>query len=358
MKKSSYLPDDDQKKNGYTAAMANYFKHEHHTVAVAPQTILLTLGLLVGGYLLFLIRDILILIFLAFILMVALSPLTKQMQKVLKLPRLLSVVTSYFLFVGLVILFFAILIPPLVKELTGLMKFINIPVIQEELSHFDFSITNISNFADRIGSSVGAVLGIISTTFSSIFTIFTLLVMSFFLLQERDKLHRRIRWFTKDDKNIEKAKNFLDDLEAQLGGWVRGELILMLVIGSLTYVGLLVLGIPYALPLAILAGLLEILPNIGPTIAAIPAIAIAFITGGPIVALSVLVLNIVVQQLENNVIVPKVMSDNANVSPLVAIISILIGVKLGGFIGALLAVPIYIFARTVYLTFFYQAAKK
>lgn len=270
------------------------------------------------------------------------------------MPRMASIVVTYLIFVGIMVLFFAILIPPLVTQLTGLIKFINVPVIQEEFGNLNFSLNDIGDLTARIGSSISTFFTIITSTFAGIFTTFTLFIMSFFLLQDRENLHKKVRWFTKSDATIEKARVFIDDLEVQLGGWVRGELILMLVIGSLTYVGLLALSVPYALPLAILAGALEILPNIGPTIAAVPAIAIAYIaTGNPVIAVAVLILNIVIQQLENNVIVPKVMSDNANVSPLVSIVSILIGVKLGGVIGALLAVPLYIVIRSIYTTFFY-----
>ena len=126
----------------------------------------------------------------------------------------------------------------------------------------------------------------------------------------------------------------------------------MLSIAVLTYIGLTIIGVPYALPLAILAGLLEILPNIGPTIAAIPAIAIGYITGGPVIAGVVLLLSIVVQQLENSVLVPKIMRENANVNPLISIVAILTGFQLAGVMGALLAIPSYITIRAVYSVFF------
>lgn len=335
--------------------MANFFNTKHTQIAIAPITIIQTIALLLAVYFFYLILDILTLVFLAFILMVALSPISRQLQRRAKMPRMASIVVTYLIFVGLMVLFFGILIPPLVTQLSSLVKFINLPVLQEEVGNFQFTVDDISNLTARVGSSLSTFFTIVTSTFAGIFTTFTLFIMSFFLLQDRENLHRRVRWFTKSEDTIERARLFIDDLEVQLGGWVRGELILMLVIGSLTYVGLLALSVPYALPLAILAGALEILPNIGPTIAAIPAIAIAYIaTGNPVIAGAVLVLNIVIQQLENNLIVPKVMSDNANVSPLVSIVSILIGVKLGGVIGALLAVPLYIVIRSVYMTFFYH----
>lgn len=339
--------------------MANIFNNKYTTIAIAPITILQTVGVLLLLYFLYMILDILTLIFLAFILMVALSPISRQLQRHAKMPRMASIVVTYIIFVGIMVLFFGVLIPPLISQLGSLIKFINLPVLQEELGDLHFTVDDISNLTARVGSSISTFFTIVTSTFAGLFTTFTLFIMSFFLLQDRENLHRRVRWFTKSEVAMEKTKLFIDDLEVQLGGWVRGELILMLVIGSLTYIGLAALSVPYALPLAILAGALEILPNIGPTIAAVPAIAIAYIsTQNPVIAGAVLVLNIVIQQLENNVIVPKVMSDNANVSPLVSIVSILIGVKLGGVIGALLAVPLYIVLRSTYTTFFYTPPDK
>jgi predicted PurR-regulated permease PerM len=319
-----------------------------------PLTIIFAVFFLLGLYFLFLIREILVLIFLAFILMVALKPLSKKIHTLFKLPLGFSIFLSYIVLLFLLVVFFAVLVPPLVTQLSGLLKFVNIPVLQEQILEFKFTLTEISDIAGKVGTSVGAIFSIIGSTFSGIFTFFTLLVLSYFLLVERQDLPQKLSWFTRDKSEKERFSKLIDSIEEQLGGWVRGEIILMLMIGILTFVGLTLLGVPYALPLAMLAGMLEILPNIGPTSAAVPAIAIAFITNGPVMAGAVLILNILIQQLENNFFVPKVMKAAANVSPLASIISILIGLKLGGVMGALLAVPLYIVMRTVYSVYFYQ----
>lgn len=319
-----------------------------------PATIIFTVFFLLGLYFLFLIREILVLIFLAFIMMVALKPVSKKIHTTFKFPLGLSIFLSYILFIVVIVGFLAILIPPLAIQLSGLVKFIDIPFFQEKILEFKFSLTELSELAGKVGTSVGAIFSIIGTTFSSIFTFFTLLVLSYFLLIERQDFPKKLSWFTRSEAEKQRFKVLIDSIEEQLGGWVRGELILMFLVGLCTFIGLTLLGVPYALPLAILAGMLEILPNIGPTIAAIPAIVITLVSNGPIMAGAVLILNILVQQLENNFFVPKVMKAAANVSPLASIISILVGLKLGGFVGALLAVPMYIVVRTVYVTYFYQ----
>lgn len=321
---------------------------------VNPGTIVFTILFILFLYFLFLIRDILMLLFLAFILMVALRPVSKKLQKYFKMPEGLSLFLTYLLLVVVLGTFVAVLVPPLVKQLSGLMTYVNLPGLQGQLTEFKFTLTELSELAGRVGTSVGAIFSIIGTTFSSIFTFFTLLVLSYFLLTERENLPDKLSWLTKNKKDKEKFAQLLDAVEEQLGGWVRGELILMLIIGVATYIGLTALGVPYALPLALMAGLLEIVPNIGPTIAAIPAIALAFLANGWVSAGAVLLLNLVIQQLENNFFVPRVMKASANVNPLASIVAILVGLQLGGVLGALLGVPLYIVLRTVYSVYFYE----
>lgn len=317
-------------------------------------TVVFTTFFLLFLYFLFQIRDIIVLLFLAFILMVAINPIGKKIQKSTKLGRLPSVLFAYFLFLSVLVLFFSLLLPPLIIEFIALLKFVNLPPLQEQFTKLNFSITDLGSFAGQIGTSVTAVMAVIGSTFSGIFTLFTLFVISFFMLLEREVLHKKLNWLIKDETELKRIETLLNELETQLGGWVRGELILMTIIGVMTYIGLTILGVPYALPLALLAGFLEILPNIGPTIAAVPAVALAFISGGPLIGVATLVLNVIIQQLENNVIVPKVMKSAVNVNPLVSIIAILIGLKTAGVIGALLAVPTYIVLRTIYGVYLYR----
>jgi predicted PurR-regulated permease PerM len=189
-------------------------------------------------------------------------------------------------------------------------------------------------------------------TFSRIFTFFTLLVISFYMMLDRPNLYKKASWFTRDAKQIQDFKTFIDSLEEQLGGWVRAQLVLMLVIGLITFGVLTLIGVPYALPLAILAAALEIIPNIGPTIAAIPAITLAYIYFGPAWAAFTAVCYIGIQQVENHIIVPKIMKDNVDVNPLVAIVTIIVGLEVGGVIGAILSIPTYIIFRTVYSIWF------
>ncbi|MBL7155340.1 MAG: AI-2E family transporter, partial [Candidatus Portnoybacteria bacterium] len=133
--------------------------------------------------------------------------------------------------------------------------------------------------------------------------------------------------------------DLIERIESKIGGWLRGQLLLMFIIGCLTYIGLYFLGVKYALTLALVAALLEIIPYIGPILAAIPAVILAFFQS-PFLALLVILLYIVIQQLENYIIVPQVMKRAVGLNPVVIIIVMLIGAKLAGLLGIILAVPV------------------
>ncbi len=295
----------------------------------------------------FLIRNILLILLLSFILMVALSPAVDKLEKKLQ-SRIIGIIIVYILVIALIGGFLAFLVPPLANQMVLMLKSLNNPVLQQELSNLKFSLQEISKFAQNYGTSISAVFDIAMTTFNSFFTFLTLLVISFYLMIDEPNLHLKISWFTEDKKIIKLFRNYIDDLKIQLGGWVRGEIILMTAIGILTYFTLSLLQIPFALPLALLAAVLELLPNVGPTLAAVPAVIIAFFNINHLMALSVTAAYIIIQFFENNVLVPKILKENADVNPLISMLSILIGFKIGGVMGGLLAIPTYILMRTTY----------
>jgi len=254
----------------------------------------------------------------------------------------------YALVVGFLAVAMALIIPPLANEIQGFTRSFDFIPLQEELKHFRFSLTEASQLLNSIGGSVTTLMNVITSTFSGIFTVFSILVMSFYLISDRENLYKKISWISKDDRHLNLSKELIDSIELQLGGWIRGQFILMTLIGVVDFIGLSLLNVPFALPLALLAGGLEILPNLGPTIAAVPGIVLAYSSGGWVMAAVVTLFYLVVQQLENNLIVPKIMKANVDVNPLATILTMLIGVKIAGVVGALLAVPCYIILRSLY----------
>lgn len=328
------------------------------TVEISLKTIayLLLLGLTI--FIVSQILDIIVLVMIAFVLMTALHPLVAKINTITK-SRILAVLLVYFLLLGSFVVVGAVLIPPLidqtVKLLTRLseLDLASFPVLNE-LTQYHLNPTEIGTLLSQYAGSVGTVLSYVFSTFSVLFSISTVLVMSLYLLLEREHLYRYASILFRTKDRDERSKKLFNAVEEALGGWVRGEFFLMLIIGVLTYIGLSLLSIPYALPLAILAGLLEALPNIGPTLAAIPAIIIASITISPVIGIVTAILYMLIQAAENNFVVPQVMKKAVGISPLTAIVLILMGIRFGGFIGALLVIPIYIVLRVVLQEFSHE----
>lgn len=130
-----------------------------------------------------------------------------------------------------------------------------------------------------------------------------------------------------------------NDIERTLASWLRGQVILMLVVGITAYVGLTLLNVPFALPLAVIAGLLELVPYLGPVLGATPAIIIAF-GESPELGLAVAVLYLAIQQIEGHFLVPRVMERELGLHPLLVLVAIIAGASLNGVVGALLAIPV------------------
>jgi len=183
--------------------------------------------------------------------------------------------------------------------------------------------------------------------FSNILSIFIFFVITFYLLLERKNFDSYLKNIF-GQKSV-KAIAIVNQLEKRLGMWVSAQLMLMLIIGILSYIGYVIIGVNFALPLAIIAGILELVPNIGPTIASILA-GIFGLTISPITGLLAVIWGIIVQQLENNFIVPKIMKEAIGINPLITILLIASGARLGGVVGAIIALPLYITAETIYLS--------
>ena len=320
-----------------------------HNIEISQKTIFTTVVLLIVGYIVSKITDVIVLVFLSSILAFALNPLVSLLHKKLRFPSSLAILTVYLSMIGLIVVALSFLLPPLIGEMGNLITKLHLPQLPRgiDLNQIQNSLKQYNTVIGQLGTSIPSVFGAIFDTFSGFLVVFTFFMLTYYLLIERHNLHKYVAWFFGHSKAEEQAKRVIDKLELSLGGWVRGELALMSIIGVMTYVGLTIIGVPYALPLAILAGILEAVPNIGPTISAIPAVLLAFFTISPTMGLLTILLYVIIQQLENNIIVPKIMQSSVNVNPIVAILAIIIGLRVGGTAGAVLGIPVFLFVRTV-----------
>ncbi len=184
----------------------------------------------------------------------------------------------------------------------------------------------------------GEVVQVGLTLAETVTSLLTLLTVVYFWLTEHARLQRYTLAFV-PQRRRKRARDVWNAAETRLGMWVRGQLILMATIGTAVAITYSLLGVPAALLLGLIAAVAEAIPIVGPLLGAIPAILIAA-TVSPQLALTVAGAYLVLQLLEGNVLVPLVMRNTIGISPFLVILSVLIGGAAGGFVGALLAVPI------------------
>lgn len=287
--------------------------------------------------------------------MEALNPTVEALEKI-KIPRPVGILLLYTLIIGFVVVTIASVIPLMIEQTTGLIA--ALPGFFQNLSLFGFSFQGFdwSSQLKLLESLPSNIARTAVQVFSNLFSGFVMLVVTFYLLMERRHFDdHSFRFF--GTKGKRQTMILMKHLEHRLGSWVNAQLFLMFVIGTLSYIGYLLIGLPYAIPLAIIAGLLEIVPNIGPTVASAMAFIVGF-TVSPVLGLAAVIVGAVIQQLENNLIVPKIMQGAMGINPIVTILIIAIGAQLGGILGAILAIPTYITIETVVQTFWLKNSQK
>ncbi len=281
---------------------------------------------------------ILIIIFISFIIMAALSPFSDFLIRK-RIPRILSVLIPYTITIAILVLLIFPLIPFFISQIQ--LLFNNFPKYIDQVARtFNLQIdaSGIKNvFESDINALSKNVLSVTGQIFSGFFSTLTVFVISFYLMLQREMLRKQLisLW---PKKYQESALRTMTQIENKIGWWLRGQLVLSFSIGFCTWLGLTLLGLPFALPLGLLAGILEIVPTIGPIVSAVPAIIVA-LTISPGLAISVVIFYILLQMLENNLLVPKIMQKAVGLNPIVVIVGVLIGSKFLGIPGALLAVP-------------------
>jgi len=300
-------------------------------------------------YFLFLIREILAVLFVSLIFASAVDPWVDWLQK-RKVPRGISIMLIYLTGLSAVVSVIYLIIPPIIMQVNDLIA--NFPSIFEKvLSGFEYLRTysmehgildsvreNFGSIGSNMQKAAGGVFSTVSGIFGGIVSFFLILVMTFYMVVEENAL-KKIVWSIAPEKHQIYIMQLVNRMQKKVGLWLRGQLILSLIIFALTYAGLLILGVDYALVLALIAGMTEFVPYLGPILASIPAIFLAF-TQEPILAVFVGVLYYIIQLMENHIIVPKLMQKVVGLNPIVSIAVLLIGFKVAGVLGAILSIPV------------------
>lgn len=310
------------------------------------------IALLVGVVLLIFISKILTVLTVLYVSVVlshALEPVVALAEEH-RIPRFLTILAIYLLLLAAFGLLLFIIVPPLIVQVAALVE-----AAPEALANLELLVQSFRIFAAqselasiiatglaRLGQEVVGYLDaliVVPLALSQIVALLvTIPIISFYWLMDSVRI-RNFFLSLLPEARREAGGDILADIAGRTGAFIRGQAIAMLIVGLLTYVGLSILGVNYALVLAVVAGVLELIPFIGPPISAIPAIIIALLAS-PVLALEVVALYVVVQQVESNVIIPNVMRRAVGVHPLVIISGLGIGASLFGLPGALLAVPV------------------
>lgn len=311
----------------------------------------------------FLVRDVLLLVYMSGLLAIGFSPIVRliERQKLLpvgtqRFPRWLAILILYLVILGALTGIGFLIVPPLVRQSEQLWRalpdmfdrgqefLIQKGVLKEHLTLRE-AVARAPGTGG--GEAVGTVLGAVVGVVGGIFGLITILILTFYVLVEADSLRNTmLRLFPARDRARVAAAS--RDITVKVSAWVTGQLLLGAIIGASSAIGLWLLGIPFFYVLALISGVGELIPVVGPILSAIPAIAVASTVSLNKVLL-VIVFFIVQQQFENHVLVPKVMQRQVGVSPVTVIVALLIGGKLLGIVGAILAVPTAAILQVVFV---------
>jgi len=300
----------------------------------------------------FLVRDVLIIIYISGLFAIGFSPTVRliERQKLLpigtkRFPRWMAILVLYLMIIGVLVGIGFLVVPPLVKQARQLWT--ELPAMLERGTQFlvakgviDHPITwreavqqAPTGGSDTVGTVLSAVVGIVGGVFGFV----TILILTFYLLVEGDQLRAWLLRLFPRDRRAEAAAA-CDHITLKISAWLGGQLLLGGIIGLTSVIGLWLLGNPFFYVLALISGVGEMIPIIGPVLAAIPAVAIAS-TVSLEKALFVIIFFVLQQQFENHVLVPKIMERQVGVTAVTVIVALLIGGKLLGILGAILAVP-------------------
>jgi predicted PurR-regulated permease PerM len=348
---------------------------KNFNINISSGTVIKTMVILVIAFLLYKMLDLVLVVLTAVVIASAVEPLIRWFGQY-KIKRLFAVIITYIcvvlVFSGLLYFF----IPPVLDEASNLLsnapkyldsvtlwnplndaKLVETGKVAEGLStglngsrEILNNLSNGNSNASAFGSLIDkfknltantsdGIINIASGIFGGALSFILIIVLSFYLTVQEGGVEKFLKIIT-PVKNEAYIIDLWKRSQRKIGYWMQGQMLLGIVVGVLVYLGLMILGVENALILAVLAGVLEIIPYFGPILSAIPAILFGFTTGGPTTGFLVLGLFIIIQQFENHLIYPLVVKKVVGVSPIIVILALIIGAKFAGFLGILLSVPV------------------
>lgn len=324
------------------------------TISITAGTVFKAVLILVGAWLLFELRDLVLVLVTAVVVASAIEPGVAKLRTY-RVPRVLSVLLVYLLLLGVIFGLFFFFIPTLFSDFTAFLS--SVPAYLHafnELSAFDqyaaivgvepptiSTESLLQSLRENVDASgvFGNAFTAVASIFGGVFSFVLIVVFSFYFAVIETGVDDFLRVIS-PRKHQAYVLGLWDRSRKKIGLWMQGQLLLAVIIGVLVFLGLTILGVPHALTLAVIAGVFEIIPVFGPTLAAIPAVGIAFVDGGLTLGLLTIALFVITQQFENHLIYPLVVTRVVGVPPLLVILALIVGAELAGFLGILLSVPV------------------
>lgn len=329
-----------------------YMKDVPLSISITTGTIGATILMLLGVWLMYELFDLILVVLTAIVIASGIEPAARWFMK-RKVPRAVAVLIVYALFLATIFGLVYIFVPIFLVQAATLVA--TLPVYFEFLNHLagDYSpilnaagidpVESVASLVETMRSVMqefsGNTFATASAVFGGVLSSILILVFSFYFAVQERGIEDFLRIVTPL-----KYEEYIIDLwsrsQQKIGLWLQGQLLLGMIVGVLVYLSLTILGIPHAFVLAVLAGAFEIIPVFGPTLSAVPAVMIGFVDGGVTMGLLVIALYVIIQQFENHLIYPLVVTKVVGVPPLLVILGLIIGGKLAGFLGLLLSAPL------------------
>ncbi|MCX6795850.1 MAG: AI-2E family transporter [Candidatus Falkowbacteria bacterium] len=323
---------------------------EKMEVSISPRTVRNILLILVGIFFLWKLSDLVILLITALMVATALNPAVEWLNK--KLSRVLS---AALVIIGLILPLIYVLgavVPNFISQFPEISQKVTAVLNNADFLPSYFRNIDLSQYFQNSSSYILESTKLVSNFF---FQAITFIFMVFYLLIDGAALHRLVA-MSISGKNRARVEKLSAELSKISGQYIRGNLLISLICASVTFIGLEVLHVPYALPLAIFAGIFDLLPLIGSTIGAIPSVILAF-TVSPWTGLLAIAMFLGYQEVENDILAPNIYNKVLNLLPFMSFIAVIIGTVMLGVAGAFLALPIAAGIPTV-IKYFEENHKK
>jgi predicted PurR-regulated permease PerM len=323
-------------------------------ISITSSTVVKTIVILALAWLLWEIRNIVLIVVTAVVIASAIEPAVRSFMRI-RIPRILSVIAVYLLLFAVFFILFFFFLPSVLEDfatfITSLPTYLDAFTRTGAFGSYAHvlglpppsALTGASLMdgirqALDIGGIFDNAFTAASKIFGGVFSFVLIMVFSFYFAVIETGVDDFLRIVTPKSHQTY-VQGLWRRSQHKIGLWMQGQLLLAIIMGVLVYLGLMILGVPHALVLGVIAGVFEIIPVFGPTLAAVPAVTIAFVGGGATLGLLTIALYVIAQQFENHLIYPLVVTRVVGVPPLLVILALIIGAELAGFLGIILSVP-------------------